>query len=122
MKLVAAVALFLAGGAVALGAEAWWRHDGALGWSRAPSPAPAGGAPSLSPGSRAAIAAGVERCRDDCEQWAIVAQAGDASLRACRAACDRTAPPPTTAHEPIRSVTRAPADHGRTIRDEPAAP
>jgi hypothetical protein len=113
VRLVAAVALFVAGGAVALAAEAWWRHDGVLGWSRAGSSSPSGAAPSLpslSPASRAAIAAAVERCRDDCEQWAIVAQAGDASLRTCRAACDRTAPA-AAPREPIRSVTRAPADH-----------
>jgi hypothetical protein len=108
---VGRVVLFVAGAAVALVGEAFWRHDGRLDLGRSSS------APALAPASRAAIAAGVEHCRDDCEQWAIVTQAGDAPLR-CRAACERATPP--TPHEPIRRVTRAPADHSRTLRDEPS--
>lgn len=115
MRILVGLLLFLAGAAAGFVVEAWWRHDGVLGFGRGLSSSPSASAP-LAPASRAAIAAGVERCRDDCEQWAIVAQTGDAPLRACRAACDRTTPAPV--REPIRSVTRAPADHGRTVRNE----
>jgi len=51
----------------------------------------------------------VEQCRDDCEQRAIVYHHPEAVLRLCRASCD--AQMPRRPYEPIRSVTRAPADH-----------
>jgi hypothetical protein len=52
-------------------------------------------------------------CRDTCEQRAVVEGQDDDQKRDCQARCE-AASPQTTPYQPIRRVTRAPADHRRT--------
>jgi hypothetical protein len=60
----------------------------------------------------AATARARDDCRDACEQNAILAQAGDDALRACRAGCDGKYGAATSApHEVPSRITRAPAVH-----------
>jgi len=59
-----------------------------------------------------AAQAQAEKCRDDCEQRNIIQRLGDDWLRNCRFACNG----PPKPYEPIRSITRAPADHSRQER------
>lgn len=60
----------------------------------------------------APVVADQQACLDACEQTAIVGQTAEAALRACRATCGGgTAGAQRRPNEPIRSISRAPADH-----------
>jgi len=50
-------------------------------------------------------------CRDACEQQVIVAQAGDAALRDCRAHCDARYGAAAAPHEVPSKITRAAPVH-----------
>ena len=83
----------------------------AAGWvgrglQDARSGAPAGVAPAVA-------ATRAQDCRDDCEQRATVEQLGDDWLRSCRNGCGPTGAAGGAArpYEPIKRITRAPADH-----------
>jgi hypothetical protein len=74
-------------------------------------PAPPVAAPA---GKPAPTADEQQKCLDACEQKSIVGQTPEAEMRACRASCgNRTAGAARKPNEPIRSISRAPADHGR---------
>lgn len=66
-------------------------------------------ATAQSPPDRAADPA--EACRNHCEEQAAVGQLDHQALRDCRVRCGGEAPAPERRREPIRRITRAPADH-----------
>jgi hypothetical protein len=71
---------------------------------------PATAARTVAP-STAATQRQREDCRDACEQQVIVAQAGDAVLRACRAKCDARYGAAVAPHEVPSKITRAAPVH-----------
>jgi hypothetical protein len=59
----------------------------------------------------AATQKALDDCRDACEQNAILTQASDAILRACRASCDARYVVPAAPHEVPSRITRAAPTH-----------
>jgi hypothetical protein len=74
----------------------------------APAPPPAAPRPQPTAATKRAH----DDCRDACDQSAILTQASDDALRACRANCDGRYGVSTSApHEVPSKITRAPAVH-----------
>lgn len=99
MKIV--LTLVLVAGAFAAGWYGRAFHDG----QAAPAGTPYG---AMTAEQRAVAEAQAHKCRDACEQLNVLQNLGDEWLRRCRLDCGVTRP-----WEPIHSISRAPADHGR---------
>lgn len=76
-----------------------------------PAPAAPVAAPTLQ--RLAEIQRDLDECRDRCEQTAILTGSRDLQLKACRARCDADHELPVLPRELPRSISVAPADHGR---------
>jgi len=77
-----------------------------------------GGMPSMTSATKSTPPVRQQSCEDDCEQTAIVANAPEAEMRACKARCKGQKAAPV-AHEVPRSITVAPADHRRGLAPPP---
>jgi hypothetical protein len=62
---------------------------------------------AFTPAQRAAVEKETHDCRDNCEQQAVLEKRPDEWLRGCRLMCGM----PQRPHEPIHSISVAPADH-----------
>jgi hypothetical protein len=78
-----------------------------------PASAPAFTASTQLSAGPADVAMAHRACSDNCEQQAILLNANDLHLRACKAHCDADFPLPVNVRETPSRISVAPADHHR---------